>query len=121
MPWELRVLQHRLAHLGDQETEPWAPAIDVYETQLAFVVCAEVPGLARDEVDLVFEDRQLTIRGRRSNRIPSDEIIHFHQIERGHGSFARRFEFSDPIAVDQVTADLTDGLLIVTLPKAPAL
>ena len=119
MPWELRVLQHRLSHLGSQETEPWAPAIDVYETQTAFVVCAEVPGLARDQIDLVFEDRQLTIRGRRSNRINVSDIVHFHQIERGHGSFARRFEFADAIAIDNVSADLTDGVLTITLPKAP--
>ncbi|MET0211383.1 MAG: Hsp20/alpha crystallin family protein [Vicinamibacterales bacterium] len=119
MPWELRVLQHRLGRLGNQETEPWAPAIDVYETHSAFIVSAEVPGLARDQIDLVFEDRYLTIRGRRSERIPSTDIVHFHQVERGHGSFARRFEFTDSIAVDQVSADLADGVLTITLPKAP--
>ena len=119
MPWELRVLQHRLGRLGNQETEPWAPAIDVYETHSAFIVSAEVPGLARDQIDLVFEDRYLTIRGRRSDRIPSTDIVHFHQVERGHGSFARRFEFTDSIAVDQVSADLADGVLTITLPKAP--
>jgi HSP20 family protein len=119
MPWELRVLQHRLSRLGNEEAEPWAPAIDVYETQSAFVVCAEVPGISREDLELVFEDRQLTIRGRRVNRIPSADIVHFHQVERGHGSFTRRFEFSDSIAVDKVSADLVDGVLTITLPKAP--
>ena len=118
MPWELRVLQQRLERLSNQDAEPWAPAIDVYETQSAFVVCAEVPGLTRDQVDLAFEDRRLTIRGRRSNRIPSRDVIHFHQVERGHGSFARTFEFADPISIDDVSADLADGLLTITLPKA---
>jgi HSP20 family protein len=118
MPWELRVLQHRLERLSNHEAEAWAPAIDVYETASAFVVCAELPGLARDQIDLAFEDRRLTVRGRRSNRLPGD-VVHFHQVERGHGSFARTFEFSDAIAVDQVSADLADGVLTVTLPKAP--
>jgi HSP20 family protein len=119
MPWELRVLQHRLERLSHQDAEPWAPAIDVYETATAFVVCAEVPGLARDQIDLVFEDRRLTIRGRRSNRLPSGDIVHFHQVERGHGSFARTFEFADAISVDEVSADLADGVLTIALPKAP--
>jgi HSP20 family protein len=119
MPWELRVLQQRLERLSNQDAEPWAPAIDVYETQTAFVVCAEIPGLTRDQVDLAFEDRRLTIRGRRSNPIPSGDVIHFHQVERGHGSFARTFEFTDPILVEHASADLADGLLTITLPKAP--
>jgi HSP20 family protein len=112
-------LQHRLGRLSNQDAEPWAPAIDVYETATDFVVCAELPGLARDQIDLAFEDRRLTIRGRRSNRLPSGEVVHFHQVERGHGSFARTFEFADTIAVDQVSADLADGVLTITLPKAP--
>jgi HSP20 family protein len=118
MPWELRVLQQRLERLSSHHPEAWAPPIDVYETETSFVVTAEVPGLARDQVILAFEDTRLTIRGHRSDRAAAGDVVHFHQVERGHGSFARTFEFSGRIDVDRVTADLADGVLTVTLPKA---
>lgn len=44
--------------------------------------------------------------------------MNFHQIERGHGAFARTFEFGSKIDTDAVSADLTNGVLTVTLPKA---
>lgn len=119
MPWELRVLQQRLERLSNHHLEAWAPAIDVYETEGAFVVTAEVPGLSREQVDLAFEDRRLTIRGHRSDRAAAGDVLHFHQVERGYGSFTRTFEFADKIDVDRVKADLADGILMITLPKVP--
>jgi HSP20 family protein len=122
MPWELRVLQQRLERLSNHHLEAWTPAIDVYETESSFVVTAEVPGLRREQVDLAFEDRRLTIRGQRSDRAaaaPPGDVLHFHQVERGYGSFARTFEFADKIDVEHVSADLADGVLTVTLPKVP--
>jgi len=119
MPWELRVLQHRLSALSNQQVEAWTPAIDVYETDEAFVVTAEVPGLTRQQVDLVFEATRLTINGHRSDRAVAGDVVRFHQVERGHGSFARTFEFAVGIEVDRVTADLSDGVLTITLPKRP--
>jgi HSP20 family protein len=119
MPWDLRVLHQRLERLSNHHVEAWAPAIDVYETAAAFIVTAEVPGLRRDQVELSYEDRRLTIRGHRSDRTAADDVVHFHQVERGHGTFARMFEFADRIDIEHVSADLADGVLTVTLPKAP--
>ena len=48
-----------------------------------------------------------------------EAIVHFHQVERGHGAFSRTFEFADKIDVAGVTADLSNGVLTVTLPKVP--
>lgn len=112
-------MQHRLERLSNHHLEAWAPAIDVYETEASFVVNAEVPGMTREQVDLAFEDTRLTIRGQRSDRGAAGDVLHFHQVERGYGSFARTFEFADKIDVERVTADLTDGVLTVTLPKIP--
>jgi HSP20 family protein len=119
MPWDLRVLHQRLERLSNHHVEAWAPAIDVYETHTAFIVTAEVPGLRREDVELSYEDRRLTIRGQRSDRTSAGDVLHFHQVERGHGSFARTFEFADRIDIETVTADLADGVLTIMLPKAP--
>lgn len=116
---DLRVWQERIERLSAHHTEAWTPPIDVYETDDRYVVAAEVPGLARENIDLGLEDARLTIRGQRAEQTtPGSEVIHFHQIERGHGAFSRTFEFASRIDVDAVTADLTNGVLTITLPKA---
>jgi HSP20 family protein len=123
MSWDplrdLRVWHERLERLTDHRADSWTPPIDVYETQDRYVVAAEVPGLAREHIDLALEDSRLTIRGQRiDRRATAEDAIHFHQVERGHGSFARTFEFGSKIDVESVSADLTNGVLTITLPKA---
>jgi HSP20 family protein len=124
MPWdpmrELTAWQERLGRLTSHNTEPWSPAIDVYETPDTYVVVAEVPGLARDQIDLALEESRLTIRAHRATHLQSaDQVVHFHQVERGHGGFVRTFEFASSVDVERVSADLTRGVLSVTLPKVP--
>lgn len=117
-PWrDLRAWQERLERLSSHRADSWTPSIDVYETADRYVVAAELPGLARDQIELAMADSQLTIRGQRVER--AAEGVHYHQVERGHGAFSRTFAFNDKIDVDQVMADLTEGVLTVTLPKVP--
>jgi HSP20 family protein len=114
---ELTAWQERFGRLSPHPAESWAPAIDIYETAATYVVTAEVPGLTRDEIDLALEESRLTIRAHRMERRPGVEIVRFHQVERGHGAFARTFEFAVKIDIDHVSADLADGVLYITLPK----
>jgi HSP20 family protein len=117
-PWrDLRAWQERLERLSSHHADSWTPAIDVYETPDRYVVAAELPGMARDQIELAMADSQLTIRGQRIER--STEDVHYHQVERGHGAFSRTFAFNDKIDVEAVTADLSEGVLTVTLPKVP--
>jgi HSP20 family protein len=123
MSWDplrdLRVWHERLERLTDHRPDSWTPPIDVYETPDRYVVAAEVPGLAREHIDLALEDSRLTIRGQRIERgTTAADILQFHQVERGHGSFARTFEFGSNIDIEAVSADLTNGVLTITLPKA---
>jgi HSP20 family protein len=116
---EFRVWQQRLEQLVAQPGAAWTPPIDVYETHDRYVLSAELPGLAREQIELAVEDNRLTIRGSRPASIPDAGERRYHQVERGYGSFSRTFEFSDAIARDGITADLHDGVLTVTLPKSP--
>jgi HSP20 family protein len=115
---DLRAWQERLERLAAQHATAWAPPIDVYETDDRYVITAEVPGIAREHVDLAVQDNRLTIRGSRSGGAPQSAIGHYHQVERGHGSFVRTFEFADAVDQARITADLRDGVLTVTLPKS---
>jgi HSP20 family protein len=124
MSWDplrdLRAWQQRLERLSNHQADGWTPAIDVYETSDQYVIVAELPGLEREQIDLGLESSRLTISGRRADR-PSatGPVLRFHQVERGHGAFARTFEFASEVDIDAVSADLSNGVLTVTLPKIP--
>lgn len=117
---DLRAWQERLERLATQSPTSWAPPIDIYETADQYVITAEVPGLARDQIDVAIEDTRITLRGARAGATAEGPNRHYHQLERGYGSFARTFEFTDAIQADKVSADLQQGVLTVTLPKLPA-
>jgi HSP20 family protein len=93
--------------------------VDLYETAHDYVLTAELPGLAREQIDIHAEDSRIVIRGARAagpdRDIPCEQ---FHRVERGHGRFSRAFSLPEPIDVDGVTADLKDGVLTVTIPKS---
>lgn len=117
---DLRAWQERLERLADQHGTAWAPPIDVYETEDRYVVTAEVPGVTRDGIDVAVQDNRLRLRGTRTAEAAERDAPHFHQVERGHGTFERTFHFADPVDTERISADLRDGILTITLPKAAA-
>ena len=116
---DLLALHEQLGQLVGSDAPGWTPPVDLYETPTEFVLTAELPGLTRDEIEIQAEDGRIAIRGARSasagRDIPCEQ---YHRVERGHGRFSRAFALPEPIDVDRVTADLKDGILTVTIPKA---
>jgi len=117
---DLLALHEQLGQLVGTDAPGWTPPVDLYETANEFVLTAELSGLSRDEIEIHAEENRVTIRGARAagpsgNQVPCEQ---FHRVERGHGRFSRAFALPEPIDVDGVSADLTDGLLTVTIPKA---
>ena len=113
---DLLALQQRL---GRQDPEPsdWAPAVDLYETGDRYVIAVEVPGIRQEDIRLEAHDGRVTIAGVRHPRPAGSG--QYHRIERGHGSFRRTFQLPQLIDAPAITADLRDGVLIVTCPKQP--
>jgi HSP20 family protein len=112
---DLIAIQHRIERLSAAGPHGWAPAVDLCETSTAFIITAELPGLTRDQVRISVHDGRLTLQGRRDARIACE---HYHQVERGHGEFARTFALPASVDADHITADLHDGVLTVTVPKS---
>jgi HSP20 family protein len=97
---------------------PW-PAANVFETKEAFVVKAEVPGLAEGDVSVSVENDALVVRGERKADVPhSDHAYRAHLRERAPVAFTRTFPLPVRVDADHVSATLTHGVLTVTLPKA---
>ena len=112
---DLLAIQQRLDRFAPGPAG-WTPPVDVYETPDRYVITAEVPGLARDDIDIKLHDGRLTVTGTRRERPLACE--QYHRVERGHGAFSRTFQLPYAIEEGGVTADLRDGVLTITCPKA---
>jgi len=112
---DLLAIQQRLDRFAPGPAG-WKPAVDLHETPDDYVITAEVPGMSREDLDIRAHDGRLTIHGVRRERVSPCE--QYHRIERGHGSFTRTFHLSVPVDAERITADLHDGVLTVTCPKA---
>lgn len=94
----------------------WAPAVDLSETDNAYIFEADVPGMAKEDIELVIVDNVVTVKGERKNEHKVDEAG-YHRFERNYGAFQRSFEVPGGFDNDKVEAKLEDGVLQVTLPK----
>lgn len=92
------------------------PAVKVWEEGEKFFVEAELPGLAMDDVEVLVMDDTLTIKGEYASQETEDATV--YRCERRYGAFERAFQLPADIDAEKVEANLRDGLLTVTLPKA---
>ncbi len=95
-----------------------APAFDVRESQEAYVIQADLPGVKDDALELTIDGDQLTIRGSRTAEERTDSES-YHVLERRHGTFARTFRLPREVDGEKISAKLDAGVLTVTLPKKP--
>jgi HSP20 family protein len=93
------------------------PACNLYETQDAFVLTAEIPGVAPEELEILLEGSTITLRGERKQ--PSEEGASVHRSERPAGAFRRAIDLPVPIDGEKVEAVHRCGVLTLRLPKAP--
>jgi HSP20 family protein len=112
---DLLAIQQRLERFAPGPAG-WVPPFDLFETPDRYVLVAEVPGLRRDDIQIQLQDGRLTVSGaRREQGVTCEQ---YHRMERGHGSFSRRFDLPEAVEPEHIVADLRDGVLTVTCPKA---
>ena len=114
-----RLLKEAFSPLsGETEvsTRSWAPPVDIYETEDAIVLKAELPGMDPNDVEVRVEDNTLYLKGERKYEKEVKEQ-NYHRVERSYGSFARSFSLPNSISTDKVRAEFKDGLLTLTMPK----
>jgi HSP20 family protein len=103
-------------------TQVWIPAMDVVEKKDAYLVQVELPGVDASQVDIAFEQNVLTIRGTKTSALDAAKQgeMRIHTTERVHGSFERSIKLPQFVDAEHITADFSNGLLTVTVPKAQA-
>ena len=95
------------------------PAVDIFETAEAVNVLAEMPGVAKDGVEIELENETLTIRGTVVPQEHGGETVLLREFEPG--SYLRKFTVAETIDQEKIQATMADGVLTLVLPKiAPA-
>ena len=113
------LFHNRLASvLGDESAQSvaWSPVVDIEETELNYLIRAELPGLSKKNVKVVVEDGVLTLSGERDLERKVEGKT-FHHIERSHGTFTRSFTLPENADAESVSANYKDGLLEIRVAK----
>ncbi len=95
----------------------WSPSTDVSETDTAYLIKAEIPGVNKEDVKVFIQDGMLTMQGERKME-KGEKGKKFHRIERSCGRFVRSFRLPDDVDAATVKAEFKDGILNVTLAKS---
>src|SRR5207245_4339931 len=112
-----RVFGEVVGRTGDDaNVTPWAPAVDIYETENELVVKADLPDVNPQDLDIRVENNVLTIRGERKfeNEVNEDNYL---RIERAYGSFCRSFSLANSVKSEPIKDDSQNGLLTLFLLK----
>ena len=127
-PWTGTGLKHEVDRLFERFFEaPWAelpamgawsPALDVIEGKEAVTVKAELPGVDAKDIAVSLEGDVLTIKGEKEQK-KEEKDERRHRLERSWGAFMRSVRLPAPVDGSTVTATFKNGVITITLPKAP--
>lgn len=132
-PWrplgELEEMERRFEDAFDQtfpaiwrrhrgEERGWAPPIEMFEKEDSYTLKAELPGMKKDEIDVSVTGDTLTIKGERKAETETREED-YYCCERSYGSFFRSIKVPTAVDTEKIEANYQDGVLELTLPKAP--
>jgi HSP20 family molecular chaperone IbpA len=118
MDQELQVQRKREVETKQESTIParaFVPVTDVFETDQALTLKLEMPGVAKDRVEVRVENDVLTIEGRIDFGVY--ENLRPLYTEYNVGNYARTFQLSSTIEQDGISAALKDGVMTLVLPK----
>jgi HSP20 family protein len=94
----------------------WVPAMDLVESDEQFILTADLPGLAEEDIKLEFEGDVLTLSGER--KVDQEQRKDgFYRLERATGAFSRSLTLPEGVDVDGVSATFDKGVLEVRIPK----
>ena len=111
--------RHRLANPSRRHAATrtgWMPAVDIRESEAAFILTADLPGVDRSAVVITVEDGILSFQGERAaeNREQDGD---YRRRERAGGRFLRKFSLPDEADAGNISATVTDGVLEIVIPK----
>ncbi len=100
----------------DDTSTVWAPRTDLSETDDAFRIRLDVPGMTKDDIAINLQNNTLTVSGERSSERQEDGE-EYVRVERAFGTFHRTFTLPDAVDPDRVEATYDEGVLTINVPK----
>ena len=94
------------------------PPLNVWEDDGNLYAEAELPGVSMSDLEIFVSGDELTVKGER--KASTEEGAAWHRRERSAGTFSRAIRLPVEIDTEEVEANLTNGVLLITLPKSPA-
>lgn len=91
--------------------------MDIKETKDAFEISADLPGLKKEDVNISLKDGILTISGERKYENEKKDQDKYY-MERVYGNFSRSFSLPSDVKEKEIKANLKNGVLTISLPKA---
>jgi HSP20 family protein len=95
----------------------WVPPVDIQETEEAYKLQAELPGLTKDDINITLENNVLRLSGERKFEKEARKES-YHRVERTYGAFSRAFSLPQQVNPEGVQAAFENGVLTITVPKA---
>ena len=102
---------------AEERTVTVTPRVDILETENEYLLLADLPGVDPKDVDLRFDNGELTVHGCRPSPHPGKGMA---LREHPATDYQRTFAVADTVAADRITAELKDGVLTVRMPKVEA-
>nr|CAH7733917.1 unnamed protein product [Callosobruchus chinensis] len=93
------------------------PACDFYETKESYCLSLELPGISKESIDVSISSDSLIVKGEKTCNNESKDKQFYHR-ERYYGSFYRSIQLPVNVEQDKVSANFSDGILHVTIPKS---
>jgi HSP20 family protein len=100
----------------DDTSTVWAPRTDLSETDDAFRIRLDVPGMTKDDITINLQSNTLTVSGERTTE-RQEENEEYVRVERAFGNFHRTFTLPDAVDAENVKAAYEDGVLTINVPK----
>ena len=94
----------------------WRPIVDIFDTEKAIVINAELPGVTREDITLGVKENILSLKGERKS---GEEVKkeNYYRMERCFGSFERAFTLPSAVDQEKIKANFKDGILRIEIPK----
>jgi HSP20 family protein len=99
-----------------RDVRGWNPSVDLYETDEAYILEADLPAVKPQDVKVEMQNGELVLQGWRALE-KSHSGDKFHTMERSSGQFIRRMKLSETVNKEAIQAEFKDGVLRVVLPK----
>jgi len=117
-PAGIRLFQDAVSRLlSEPAGRPWAPPVDILETENELTLKADIPDVDLKDIDIQVENGTLTLKGERKFEKHEEGKGGYHRVERNYGSFVRCFSLPDSVDAEKVNAEYRNGVLKVSLPK----